>query len=46
MPITQAVVALLEGRLTPAEAVARLMAREAREESPLPDEGPAQAPPA
>ena len=46
MPITQAVVALLEGRLTPAEAVARLMAREAREESPAPGEGPAQAPPA
>jgi len=33
MPITQAVVALLEGRLSPSEAVARLMAREARPES-------------
>ena len=40
MPITQAVVALLEGRLAPAEAVARLMAREARPESAV------QAPPA
>jgi glycerol-3-phosphate dehydrogenase (NAD(P)+) len=33
MPITQAVVALLDGRLTPHEAVARLMAREARSEA-------------
>ncbi len=46
MPITQAVVALLEGRLTPAQAVARLMAREARAESPLPGEGGPQDPPA
>jgi glycerol-3-phosphate dehydrogenase (NAD(P)+) len=41
MPITQAVVALLEGRLTPAEAVSRLMAREARAEAPGPgDQAP------
>lgn len=49
MPITQAVVALLQGQLSPAEAVARLMAREARAESPWPADpaaGPAQAPPA
>lgn len=32
MPISQAVVAVLEGRLTPPEAVARLMARDARAE--------------
>lgn len=32
MPIAQAVVAVLEGRLTPPQAVARLMAREARAE--------------
>jgi hypothetical protein len=44
MPITQAVVALLEGRLTPDEAVARLMAREARAESPWPADD--QDPPA
>lgn len=44
MPITQAVVALLEGRLTPEEAVARLMAREARAESPWPADD--QDPPA
>ena len=43
MPITQAVVALLEGRLTPAEAVSGLMAREARAETPWP--GADQAPP-
>ena len=32
MPITQAVVAVLEGRLTPADAAARLMARQSRAE--------------
>ena len=32
MPITQAVVALLDGQITPAQAVAALMGREAREE--------------
>jgi glycerol-3-phosphate dehydrogenase (NAD(P)+) len=34
MPITQAVVDLLEGRLTPREAVARLMSRQSRPENP------------
>jgi glycerol-3-phosphate dehydrogenase (NAD(P)+) len=34
MPITEAVVALLDGRLSPQQAVARLMAREARAEAP------------
>jgi glycerol-3-phosphate dehydrogenase (NAD(P)+) len=33
MPITEAVVAVLEGRISPAEALARLMARDARAES-------------
>lgn len=33
MPITDAVVAVLEGRLSPAQALQRLMAREARSES-------------
>lgn len=33
MPITEAVVAVLEGRATPAEAVARLMRRDAKAES-------------
>ena len=33
MPISQGVVALLDGRITPAEAVAALMGREAREEA-------------
>jgi glycerol-3-phosphate dehydrogenase (NAD(P)+) len=32
MPITEAVVAVLEGRLAPAEAVVRLMSRSARAE--------------
>ncbi len=32
MPITEAVVALLDGALTPAQAVAALMARQARAE--------------
>jgi glycerol-3-phosphate dehydrogenase (NAD(P)+) len=36
MPITEAVVSLLEGRLTPEQALAQLMAREARPESPQP----------
>ena len=36
MPITEAVVALLEGRLTPVQALAQLMAREARPEAPGP----------
>ena len=34
MPLTEAVVAVLEGRLTPAAAVARLMRRDAKAESP------------
>ncbi|MBX3634391.1 MAG: NAD(P)-dependent glycerol-3-phosphate dehydrogenase [Rubrivivax sp.] len=34
MPITEAVVAVLDGRLAPADAVARLMARSARPEHP------------
>jgi glycerol-3-phosphate dehydrogenase (NAD(P)+) len=33
MPITQAVVAVLQGRLTPQQAIERLMARESRSES-------------
>jgi glycerol-3-phosphate dehydrogenase len=33
MPITAAVVAVLEGRIAPAQAVALLMAREARPET-------------
>ena len=33
MPITEAVVAVLEGRVTPAEAVARLMRRDAKAET-------------
>jgi glycerol-3-phosphate dehydrogenase (NAD(P)+) len=33
MPITQAVVDVLEGRLSPPDAVARLMARGARAEA-------------
>ncbi|HMM85405.1 MAG: NAD(P)H-dependent glycerol-3-phosphate dehydrogenase [Gammaproteobacteria bacterium] len=41
MPVTEAVVALLDGTLTPAQAVTRLMARQARAES-----GEAQTPPA
>ncbi|MFZ4649941.1 MAG: NAD(P)H-dependent glycerol-3-phosphate dehydrogenase [Rubrivivax sp.] len=36
MPITEAVVSLLEGRLTPEQALTQLMAREARPESPQP----------
>jgi glycerol-3-phosphate dehydrogenase (NAD(P)+) len=36
MPITEAVVEVLEGRLAPAEALARLMARSARPEHPAP----------
>jgi glycerol-3-phosphate dehydrogenase (NAD(P)+) len=35
MPITQAVVAVLVGRLTPRDAVERLMGREAKPEAPL-----------
>ena len=35
MPISQAVVAVLEGRLTPPQAVARLMARDAKAEQVL-----------
>ncbi|MBU6261179.1 MAG: NAD(P)-dependent glycerol-3-phosphate dehydrogenase [Burkholderiales bacterium] len=34
MPITEAVVAVLEGRIAPAEAVVQLMARDARAETP------------
>jgi glycerol-3-phosphate dehydrogenase (NAD(P)+) len=34
MPITQAVVAVLQGALTPAQALERLMGRDARSESP------------
>jgi glycerol-3-phosphate dehydrogenase (NAD(P)+) len=34
MPITQAVVAVLQGTLTPAQALERLMGRDARSESP------------
>jgi glycerol-3-phosphate dehydrogenase (NAD(P)+) len=34
MPISQGVVALLDGQITPAQAVAALMGREAREEAP------------
>jgi glycerol-3-phosphate dehydrogenase (NAD(P)+) len=41
MPITEAVVAVLEGRLQPAQAMARLMAREAGARR-----RPAQPPPA
>jgi glycerol-3-phosphate dehydrogenase (NAD(P)+) len=33
MPITQAVVDVLEGRLTPARALEQLMGREARSET-------------
>ena len=33
MPITQAVVSVLEGRLTPAAALEQLMGRDARAES-------------
>ena len=33
MPITEGVVAVLEGRLSPAQALQRLMAREARSET-------------
>jgi glycerol-3-phosphate dehydrogenase (NAD(P)+) len=33
MPITAAVVAVLEGRLAPAQAVAALMARDAKAEA-------------
>jgi glycerol-3-phosphate dehydrogenase (NAD(P)+) len=39
MPITQAVVAVLEGRLTPAAAVEALMRREAKAESPAEADG-------
>jgi glycerol-3-phosphate dehydrogenase (NAD(P)+) len=41
MPITEAVVAVLEGRMTPAQAAVRLMSRHARAEGP-----DGQAPPA
>jgi len=37
MPITESVVAVIEGRLTPGQAVNKLMAREARSELPLRD---------
>jgi glycerol-3-phosphate dehydrogenase (NAD(P)+) len=43
MPITEAVVAVLEGRLTPADAVGRLMARSARAEDGSPALGRADA---
>ena len=43
MPITEAVVAVLEARLSPADAVARLMSRSARAEA---GPGPDQTPPA
>jgi glycerol-3-phosphate dehydrogenase (NAD(P)+) len=35
LPITEAVVAVLDGRVAPADAMARLMARSARAEGPL-----------
>jgi glycerol-3-phosphate dehydrogenase (NAD(P)+) len=41
MPIIEAVVEVLDGRVAPAEAVARLMARQARSETPAGQAAPA-----